>query len=544
MKSSDAVMKLRHGGCARLADARISNCLFGALMQPSDWTVGYVADIAYTHGYYTELNPLRLPLAFLNAGLAVPEVATACELGFGQGVSINLHAAASSTHWHGTDFNPSQVAGARELARNSGAGAVLRDDAFSEYISRSDLPDFDFICMHGIWSWISDENRSVIVDFLRRKLKVGGVLYISYNTLPGWADFAPMRHLLTQHAARMGAQGAGVAKRIEGALDFANRLNETAPLFLRACTSVPARLEKMSKQSLNYIAHEYFNADWHPMYFSDMTKWLEPAKLTYACSAHLLDAVPELHLTSAQIDFLGQLQDVSLRETTRDFMVNQQFRKDYWVKGPRKLNPVAQAEAFRSLRFVLVSHPNEVPKKLATVRGEAVLNSKIYPTVLATMAHHQPLSLAQIEQACAGQHIAFDQILQAVTLLLGIDAIAPVQNEKDADDASTHSSAINGYIQQQSRHSADFAHLASPVTGGGIIAGRLALLFLLALSEGNETPEQWAQYAMALMTAQGQKMFKDGSSLDSPEEILAELRSQAQSFGERKLPIFKALGIV
>lgn len=25
----------------------------------NDWTAGYVADIGYTFGYYTELNPLR-----------------------------------------------------------------------------------------------------------------------------------------------------------------------------------------------------------------------------------------------------------------------------------------------------------------------------------------------------------------------------------------------------------------------------------------------------------------------------------------------------
>lgn len=31
----------------------------------SDWTAGYVADIGYTYGYYSELNPLRVQLAFL-----------------------------------------------------------------------------------------------------------------------------------------------------------------------------------------------------------------------------------------------------------------------------------------------------------------------------------------------------------------------------------------------------------------------------------------------------------------------------------------------
>jgi len=52
----------------------------------SDWTAGYVTDIGYTFGYYNELNPLRVRLAFLNAGLSIPEVGTACELGFGQGM--------------------------------------------------------------------------------------------------------------------------------------------------------------------------------------------------------------------------------------------------------------------------------------------------------------------------------------------------------------------------------------------------------------------------------------------------------------------------
>jgi len=43
----------------------------------TDWTSGYVADIGYTYGYSTELNPLRIRLAFLNAGLVVPEVTSA-----------------------------------------------------------------------------------------------------------------------------------------------------------------------------------------------------------------------------------------------------------------------------------------------------------------------------------------------------------------------------------------------------------------------------------------------------------------------------------
>lgn len=127
----------------------------------SDWTAGYVADIGYTYGYYAELNPNRVKLAFINQGLVFPEVGTACELGFGQGLSANIHAAASVAQWHGTDFNPSQAGFAQELAVASGTGAKLYDEAFDEFCSRTDSPDFDYIGLHGIWSWISDENRHV-----------------------------------------------------------------------------------------------------------------------------------------------------------------------------------------------------------------------------------------------------------------------------------------------------------------------------------------------------------------------------------------------
>lgn len=151
----------------------------------NDWTSGYVADIGYTYGYYPELNPQRVMLAFLNSGLIPPKFTNACELGFGQGVSTNIHAAASVCSWYGTDFNPAQASFAQELAASSGLTAHLYDEAFDEFTKR-DLPEFDYIGLHGIWSWISDENRVVIVDFIKKKLKVGGVLYISYNTLPGW----------------------------------------------------------------------------------------------------------------------------------------------------------------------------------------------------------------------------------------------------------------------------------------------------------------------------------------------------------------------
>ncbi|MDO9141720.1 MAG: class I SAM-dependent methyltransferase [Methylobacter sp.] len=510
----------------------------------SDWTSGYVADIDYTYGYYTELNPLRVKLAFLNSGLVSPEIGSACELGFGQGLSANLHAAASFVQWHGTDFNPSQAGFAQELATVSGSGAKLYDDAFADFASRPDLPDFDYIGIHGIWSWISDDNRAVIVDFIKKKLKVGGVLYISYNTLPGWASFAPMRHLMTEHAEVLGAEGRGIISRIDGALDFAEKLIATNPLFARANPQVAERIQKIKGQNSHYLAHEYFNRDWHPMHFATMAECLEPAKLDYACSAHYLDHLDAVNLTAEQQNFLNEIPDPMFKQSVRDFMVNQQFRRDYWVKGARRLNTIEQAEALRKQKYLLITHRPDVSFKVTGSLGEATLTDTVYNPILDLLADHQPKTIAQVEQAVKDKGITLAQVVQAVVVLTGAGHLAGVQDGKVIAKVKAQTDKLNQTLMQKARGSNDISYLASPVTGGGVTVGRFDQLFLLALNEGKKQPTEQAQAVWQIISAQGQRLIKEGRTLESAEENIAELTAQAHTFAEKQLPILKALQIM
>jgi SAM-dependent methyltransferase len=509
----------------------------------SSWTAGYRTDIDYTYGYYTELNPLRAQLALLSNGFACPEFSTACELGFGQGISVNLHAAASPTQWYGTDFNPSQAAFAQELGRASSAGVYLFDDSFEDFCNRSDLPDFDSIGLHGIWSWISDDNRSVLVDFIRRKLKVGGVLYISYNTLPGWAAFAPMRHLMREHAEVLGAEGRGILSRMTGAIEFAEKMLATNPAFLRAIPAVGDRLEKMKGHNRHYIAHEYFNEHFYPMHFSAMAQWLDPAKLQYACSANYLDQVDALNLNADQQVFLAEIPDPMFRQSVRDFMVNQQFRKDYWIKGARKLSALEQAEALRAQRIMLVTHRSDVSLKVVGSLGEVTMKEEIYAPLLDLLADYAPRSLSQVEAALRSIGIGFPQILQSVIMLIGAGHVAPVQKQKNISASSKTASSINSILQNKARGSGEVSYLASPVIGGGMGVGRFQQLFLLAISQGGKRPEDWAQFVWQTLSLQSQRVVKDGVALETPEQNLTELTEQAKIFAEKRLPVLKALQV-
>jgi len=405
------------------------------------------------------------------------------------------------------------------------------------------LPDFDYIGIHGIWSWISDENRAAIVDFIRRKLKVGGVLYISYNTQPGWAAFAPMRHLMTEHADIIGAEGTGIVSRIDGALDFTEKLLATNPTYARANPQIAERIKKIKEQNRHYLAHEYFNRDWHPMHFATMADCLEPAKLSYACSAHFLDHIDAVNLTVEQQVFLKEIPDAMFRESVRDFMVNQQFRRDFWVKGARKLSALEQAEALRAQKVILVTHRHDISLKVTGSLGEATMSEAVYSPILDLLADHKPKTLGQIEQALKDKDVSFSQLMQAVLVLTGAGHLAAVQDDTAISKARKQSEKLNAHLLNKARGSGDISYLASPVTGGGVTVGRFQQLFLLAIAQGRKQPAEWANQVWQILSSQGQKIVKEGKTLETVEENLAELTAQATAFAEKQLPILKALHI-
>lgn len=509
----------------------------------SDWTAGYVADVGYTFGYYTELNPLNSSLALLNAGIDVPSYGTACELGYGQGLATNIHAAGSNIEWYGTDFNPSQAAFAQELAATSGAAAAMFDQSFADFCGRTDLPDFDFIALHGIWSWISEENRLEIVNFIRRKLKVGGVLYISYNTQPGWASFAPLRHLMTEHAQILGTEGHGIVSRIDGALKFTESLLATNPVFSRANPLVGERAIKLKDQNRHYLAHEYFNRDWQPMHFATMAEHLEPAKVQFACSANYLDHIAGINLTTDQQTFLNEIPDLMFKETVRDFMVNQPFRRDYWIKGLRRLSPLERVEKLRQQKVVLASPRDTVPRKVTGMLGEAELSDNVYEPLLDLMSDHHGRTLGEIADYLKVKGVSFPQLVEAILVLKGGGYVASVQDDATIARAKKQTDLLNVRLMNKARGTNDLTYLASPVTGGGFKLTRFNQLFLLALHHGKQQPADWAQFVWEILQAQGQLLVKESKPLESAADNLQELNEQANEFALKQLPLLEALQI-
>ena len=245
---------------------------------------GYVEDIPYTFGYHPELDPARMQAVLRRAGFEPPEVAAACELGYGQGMSLAIHAVAGGAAWWGTDLIPSHAAHVRALVAGTDARLEAADQTFAVFCARDDLPQFDFIGLHGVWSWVSAANRERILELVARRLRTGGVLYVSYNALPGWAPMLPLREMMVAYAAALPAD-LPRADRIEAALRDAQMRVLRDPLVLEACPGIEAELRAIRNKGVAYLAHEFFNRDWAPMPPAQVAAAMRSVGLSFAAQA-------------------------------------------------------------------------------------------------------------------------------------------------------------------------------------------------------------------------------------------------------------------
>jgi hypothetical protein len=369
------------------------------------------------------------------------------------------------------------------------------------------------------------------------------VFYVSYNCFPGWAANYPLRQLFALHD-RYAAGPADVARRIDAALNFSGALLAAKPLFAVAAVGIDDRLKQISGQNRDYLAHEYFNRDWNCMYFTDVAEALAEAKLEFATTAEPLDVVDSVNLTAAGIAFLNGIDNPILREQTRDYFVNQQFRRDIYVRGIRRLGPAEQREQTLATRIVLTRTAETIPLTVSTAQGVATLDAGIFTPLLAALAadDYAPKSFAELLRALPA--LSLPQLVAAAAVLVGANHAAPCQAEAEERLVAENCAVLNRHLLQRARTRDDIHHLASPVLGGGIAVGRFEQLFLLARGRGQDSPEAWARFSWEILSDQAVRLVKDGRRLDAPEANIAELTARANTFAAEALPILRAVGIV
>lgn len=505
---------------------------------------GYYDEQEYTSGYYHELGPAHLRFCAMVAGLEAPPARplTYLELGMGQGVSLVVHAAANDGAFWGVDLHPVHIANARALADDIGAEVQLAEQTFADFAARDDLPMFDVITLHGVWSWVSQANRQIIVDLIRDRLGPGGLVYLSYNCQPGWASRAPVRHLLKLGREASGAKTA--VDGIEAALAFAEEVAAADGRFFADTRAAASHLASLRKANARYVGHEYLGDHWHVPYFADVAKALSGADLSFASSARLLDRVTALHLQPAGAVLLDRQKDPVLKEAVRDYLVNQQFRPDVFARRARPLSPAEQIARFDAQPFVLICGLDEIDFTLTGAAGEMMLPEAVYrPLALALAGEDfRPRTPIELMAAPGMAGIRRSDIIAGLTHLVGMGVVRPAQHF--SPEVRTRCDAFNRLALERAVTGPHLKHLASPVTGGGILTPRSAQLFLRAWLAGDRSTAAIARSVWTVFQTTNERAVRKGETMTTEQGNLDALSDMAERFLDQTAPLYRALAIL
>jgi SAM-dependent methyltransferase len=506
----------------------------------ADWTYGYVSDVEYTSEFFRELAPGLLSFAALLKGVPAPsqdQPFAYMELGCGQGLSANVLAATNPhARFYANDFNPTHVLNARTFARDAGIdNLTFLEKSFAE-LAELDLPDFDFITLHGVYSWVSEENRALIVDFIRRKLRSGGIIYVSYNCLPGWTAVAPLRRLMVEYSDHL---SGATPDRISKAVEFAAKLEQAGAKYFAANAIVPSQLDQIRKLDPQYLAHEYFNRDWALLYHSDVVEDMAKAKLSYVGSADMVEQFDEFMVPPMARTIVADIVEPALRETVKDFINNQQFRRDVFARGTGRMSGPVKAEAWDAKRVALIRRRDDCVLKVKVPVGEADLSENLYAPILDSLAEG-PRTIGELMAEREIKGLNTKLVLNVIGIMVSLAYVSPALPEAGEEERRARSDTFNSAVLARTLKGSNTPCLASPVLGTGIEADIFDHLFLAALKNEESNPEIFAWNGLC---QRNERLVKNGKALVSPEENLAELRARAESFRVNRLPILKQLGI-
>ena len=517
-------------------------------------TEGYVTDLAYVAHFQRELTPDFIRFCLLMSGADLPERAgdepfRYLELGYGQGLSLNVHAAAVPGEFWGTDFMQEHATNAQGMATAAGLGNVhALNMSFADleaYGAAGNLPAFDLITLHGVWSWINVENREYIQNIIRRHLKPGGVVYVSYNALPGWASFMPARELMIRYVDATGV-GLDSGTQTRQAFAFAKSFAESGAAFFAEHPHVKEKLESLQGESVQYLAHEYMNRNWQPFYFEDVAKEMVAAQCGFVTSMHSQVRLGA-YLPPETLSILDAAPNATMRETLYDFAVNRTFRADLYMKDLHLLSPAEHVERLNGLCFAL-SNPmaffDRLPHfSIPTQLGSIILREETIVPLLATLAEKSctPKSFDFLRNHRRLADMKEDYLLYLIAMLTcaGYLHVARESVPQETRDACAR---LNYVLCEQARAGEGHSFLASPVTGTGIAATRMERLFLLARANGATEPEDWAAFVCKVYADTGTAITdSDGHPL-WPENVFPHVARIAAVFASEQFPYLRAMG--
>lgn len=311
---------------------------------------------------YADLGYLSQPFPYASApflesyarllGLLPAPASTARILEIGSSYGGNLISQAlfyPKATFTGIEIAPTQVSvGKTYIDQLSITNLDLLEGDVNE--SHHHLGTYDYIIAHGFYSWVDEETKDNFLRLCKEHLAENGILYMSYNTYPGWHKMDSVRALLefankdidTLNHREKVRHGKTVASKL-GAL-----MLEYDTVKTQQASLLQSLRQTLQKQDC-YVGHDHLEPVNTPVYFHQCMDHMAEHGFTYLCDCDLNLSFPDVYDETLR----AKLQDLAphdplAREQYIDFMLNTAFRKSLFThKGatPKRITASSVTDA-------------------------------------------------------------------------------------------------------------------------------------------------------------------------------------------------------
>lgn len=202
-------------------------------------------------------SPERLALAsLLHGGPRLPlDECRMLELGCNDGTNlIPLAYYRPHATFQGIDEATTRIAAANE--KRASLGLVNVSFLASDFVSVGNRisGQFDYIIAHGVFSWISHEHRDALLKLCAERLRPDGLLYLNYNSRPGWNVRGLVREFLLAQTAQAPGLAARTVEARRIAATMAEELGGVEHPYLRLLGN---EFRFVTANDASHTAHEY-----------------------------------------------------------------------------------------------------------------------------------------------------------------------------------------------------------------------------------------------------------------------------------------------
>lgn len=376
-------------------------------------TIASYDEIPYESFAIPETHPDYLATAGRLLGLptADPEACRVLELGTATGgnlIPMAFHLPGSE--FVGIELSAEQARRGQSMAAELGLTnlRLLHQDILE--VDASQRP-FDFILVHGVYSWVPEAVRERILQLCGRLLSERGIAYVSYNVLPGWRQRGMLRDMLLFHCR--GATSPG--ERLGRARGLLELLAEGLDGDARPEAEMLRReVAYLRSARASYLYHEYLAETNAPELFSDFMARARRQGLEFLGEAklHTMFVSTLGPAAEAALDGLG---GQSVQEQYMDFLRLRPFRQTLLVRAEAR--PCLEIDLERLYGFPLYADL----QPLGRVQLGRIETQEYGASDGGRLQVAHPLTkavLAQLAQSCPNA-LTLDELLRGAAAAVG-----------------------------------------------------------------------------------------------------------------------------